>query len=94
MKYHMTDQQAKKLAEFLNEMRSLRELESKHRYSWIAMAKDIHIGKELLLKLKDGKHKGINEKTVKALGLAFGNEALLLIGIPVGAEPTFKVTRR
>lgn len=91
---YMTEEQAKKLGEYLISRHAWMEGELKREYPWKEMARDIGIGKELLVKLKEGKRKGMNDKTARALELAFGPDVLGIIGLLHKGAPMFTLENK
>lgn len=85
----MTDEQAKQLGQFLIVRHAQMEADLKRTYYWWEMADFIGISEELLIKLKEGTHPGINGKTATKLGAAFGEDVLRMIGLLPQAQPTF-----
>lgn len=85
----MTEEQAKALGEYLFVRHAQMEAELKRPYYWWEMADFIGISEELLIKLKDGTYPGINGKTARLLGAAFGVPVMRMIGLLPQEEPTF-----
>jgi hypothetical protein len=90
MKIYMSQEQKKKLAEFLHRKKSLKALALGREYYWREMADDIGLTEETLRHLKDKKG-GMNLETFTILNRAFKREFLDALGIDPDGEPSFKL---
>lgn len=91
MKIYMTDEQARQLATFLKNKRLDKERALGRSYEWVDMAAEIHIGVELLRKIKDGKKVGLHSSTVAILRGAFGPIIYEIMGFPDNSVGTFTI---
>lgn len=91
MKIPMTDEQRRRLAEYLSDYKRTLERSEKRDIEWKELADKIPMDAGLLRQLAKGTRRGMNWETTVKLVRGFGLRVLEILGVDLGAPPLFKL---